>query len=117
MIAAYLLVALPVPLLFYIDRPGILETFAVIFGFGMGADFMLIPLMAAEIFGANSLARAMGIIWPFDSVGQAICPNIVAYLRDRSGSYKVGLSMVFALALIGAVGISFLPKKRPEPEV
>tara|TARA_Y100000588_G_scaffold376965_1_gene455404 strand:- start:217 stop:1428 length:1212 start_codon:yes stop_codon:yes gene_type:complete len=117
MIAAYLLVALPVPLLFYIDRPGILETFAVIFGFGMGADFMLIPLMAAEIFGANSLARAMGIIWPFDSVGQAICPNIVAYLRDRSGSYKVGLSMVFALALIGAVGISLLPKKRPEPEV
>ena len=114
MIAAYLLVALPIPLLFYIDRPGILETFAVIFGFGMGADFMLIPLMAAEIFGANSLARTMGIIWPFDSVGQAICPNIVAYLRDRSGSYKFGLFLVFALAMIGAAGIAFLPKKRAD---
>jgi hypothetical protein len=26
---------------------------------GMGADYMLIPLMAAEQFGVNTLARAM----------------------------------------------------------
>ncbi len=28
-------------------------------GFAMGADYMLIPLMAAEQFGVNSLARAI----------------------------------------------------------
>ena len=116
LITAYLLVALPIPLLFFVDRPGVLETFAAIFGFGMGADFVLIPLMAAEIFGANSVARTMGIIWPFDSVGQAICPNIVAYLRDRSDSYRFGLFLVFALAMIGAVGGTFLPKKRSQAE-
>ena len=112
MIAAYLFVALPVPLLSIVDKPGIPQLFAVVFGFGMGADYMLIPLMAAEIFGANSMARAMGVIWPFDQVGQAICPNLVAYLRDRSGNYNSGLILVFALAMIGALGISMLPKKR-----
>ena len=112
MIAAYLFVALPVPLLTIIEQPGVPQTFAIIFGFGMGADFMLIPLMAAEIFGANSLARAMGIIWPFDSVGQAICPNVVAYLRDRTQSYTSALVMVFVLAMIGAFGVSLLPTKK-----
>ena len=33
--------------------------FAIIFGFAMGADYMLIPLMAAKQFGVNKLARAM----------------------------------------------------------
>lgn len=112
MIAAYLFVALPVPLLTIIDQPGVPQIFAMIFGFGMGADYMLIPLMAAEIFGANSLARSMGIIWPFDSVGQAICPNVVAYLRDRTQSYTTALVMVFALAMVGAFGVSLLPTKK-----
>ena len=49
-------------------------------------------------------------------MGQPVCPNIVAYLRDRSGSYKFGLFLVFALAMIGAAGISFLPKKQAETE-
>ena len=34
----------------------------VIFGFAMGADYMLIPLMAAKQFGVNSLAGK-----PFES--------------------------------------------------
>ena len=45
----------------------------------------------------------MGIIWPFDSVGQAICPNVVAYLRDRTQSYTSALVMVFVLAMVGAL--------------
>ena len=32
----------------------------------MGADYMLIPLMAAEQFGVNTLARAMAIILPVE---------------------------------------------------
>ena len=40
MIAAYLFVALPVPLLSIVDKPGIPQLFAVVFGFGMGADYI-----------------------------------------------------------------------------
>ena len=56
MVAAYLLLAIPLPLLFVIHRPGVPLLFAFAFGFGLGACYMLIPLMAAQLFGPNSLA-------------------------------------------------------------
>jgi MFS family permease len=89
--------------------------FAVLFGFGLGADFMLIPLMAAEIFGANSLGRTMGIIRPADSVGQTCFPFLLGILHDRFGNYDYGLMVVIALAAGGALAISLLPAKRKSP--
>ena len=47
----------------------------------MGADYMLIPLMAAEQFGVNTLARAMAIILPTDTIGQTWFPYFVSLLR------------------------------------
>ncbi len=109
MVAAYLFVALPIPLLFIIDQPGIPALFSSVFGFGLGADYMLIPLMAAQAFGPNSLARVMGIILPVDSIGQTCFPFLLGVLRDRSGNYDVGLLVVFGLALFGALAIALLP--------
>ena len=53
----------------------------------MGADYMLIPLMAAEQFGVNSLARAMAVILPVNTIGQTWFPYFVSLLRERFGSY------------------------------
>ena len=33
----------------------------------MGADYMMIPLMAADRFGVNSVARAMAVILPVNT--------------------------------------------------
>lgn len=93
MIVAYLFVALPIPLLLVIDRPGMPELFALVFGFGLGADYMLIPLMAAQLFGPNSLGRAMGIILPADSIGQTGFPFLLGLLHDSQGDYKFGLAV------------------------
>jgi len=41
----------------------------------MGADYMLIPLMAAQQFGVNSLARSMAIILPVNTIGQTWVPQ------------------------------------------
>jgi MFS family permease len=112
MVAAYLFVASPIPLLFVVDRPGAPLLFAIVFGFGLGADFMLIPLMAAQIFGVNSLARAMGVILPADSIAQTCFPFLLGVLRDGSGNYGSGLVVVIALALLGALAISVLPGRR-----
>lgn len=109
MVAAYLFVAAPIPLLYIIDQDGMPFLFAAIFGFGLGADYMLIPLMAAELFGANSLARVMGIILPFDSIGQTTFPVLLGYLHDTVGNYDIGLMIVFSLALLGAAAIGSLP--------
>jgi len=114
MIAAYLFVAVPVPLLFIIDRPGMPELFAAVFGFGLGADYMLIPLMAAHLFGPNSLARAMGIILPADSVAQTCFPYLLGVLYDQQQNYHLGLVIVIALAFSGALAIAMLPGESDE---
>jgi hypothetical protein len=64
MTATYFIVAATMLLLLHVSpkSPASLYIFAVGFGFSMGADYMLIPLMAAERFGINTLARAMSII-------------------------------------------------------
>ncbi|MGH9720065.1 MAG: MFS transporter, partial [Bryobacteraceae bacterium] len=126
MTATYLLVAVTIPLLLLV-KPGQTEyvyVFAILFGFGMGADYMLIPLMAAEQFGVNTLARAMAIILPADTIGQTWFPYFVALLRKQFGSYETALMAVFALAALGAGAIALLPKHGrqdetlhiPEPE-
>jgi MFS family permease len=113
MIAAYLLVALPLPLLFVADRPYVPWIFAMIYGFGLGADFMMIPLMAAELFGANSLARVMGVLLPVDSIGLTVFPFVLGVMHDQLGNYNVGLLMISALGLVGAAAIATLPRSGP----
>lgn len=114
MLAAYLMVGLPVPLLYLVGQAGIAPAFAIVFGFGLGADYMLIPLMAAQLFGVNSLARVMAVVLPLDSIGQTCFPFLIGMMRDRSGSYGAGLAIVCALALAGACAVALLPERRNE---
>ncbi len=118
MTATYVLVAATIPLLLLV-RPGQdmnLWAFALLFGFGMGADYMLIPLMAAEQFGVNTVARAMAIILPTDTIGQTWFPWIVSKLRIAYGDYSTALTAVFAMAFVGAVAIALLPKQGSKNE-
>lgn len=119
MAATYFVVGLCVPLLLAVrpDYAASLPVFAVIFGFSMGADYILIPLMAAEQFGVNTLARAMGIILPLNTIGQTWCPYLVSVLRQHSGSYLVPLAVVFAISMLGACAIALLPRHAPVLEL
>jgi MFS family permease len=112
MTATYFLVAATIPMLLTVSPSRSPVAFAVLFGFGMGADYMLIPLMAAEQFGVNTLARAMAIILPVNTIGQSWFPLFVSILRERHGSYTVALRAVFAVSIIGALAISLLPRHR-----
>jgi hypothetical protein len=79
---------------------------------------MLIPLMAAEQFGVNTLARAMAVILPTDTIGQFWFPYAVSHLREMWGDYNHALLVVFGLAFIGAIAIMLLPGpggKKEEP--
>ena len=117
MTATYILVAATIPLLFLVrpESPEMVYIFAVLFGFGMGADYMLIPLMAAEQFGVNTLARAMAIILPTDTIGQTWFPYLVSMLHEKFGSYTLPLQTVFILSFVGAVSVALMPRsKKPE---
>ncbi len=113
MTATYFLVAGTIPLLLMVHPSASPLPFAVVFGFAMGADYMLIPLMAAERFGVNSLARAMAIILPVNTIGQTWCPELVSILREYFGGYEVPMLFVFGWAIIGAIAIIALPHRTP----
>jgi sugar phosphate permease len=111
MLLIYLLVAVAIPFLFFGESHRAVYIFAVIFGIGLGGDYMIVPLMTAEIFGVQVLGRLMGVILTADGVAEATSPWIVARLRDATGTYSGGLLLLIAMALIGAAGVAALPRR------
>jgi MFS family permease len=116
MLLIYLLVAGSIPLLFFTGTPGAIYLFAMIFGIGLGGDYMIIPLMAAELFGVKVMGRLMGVILTADGVAEATVPMLVGSLRDQTATYTVGFGVVIGLALVGAIAVAWLPKPEAKPE-
>ena len=114
MMIIYLLVAGGISLLFFAKTPGVIYLFAIVFGIGLGGDYMIIPLMAAELFGVKIMGRLMGIVLTADGVAEALAPLLVARLRDKTSSYVIGFTVLVGLALIGSVAVALLPRK-PNP--
>jgi len=112
MLLIYMLVAGGVTLLLFAHIPGIIYLFAIIFGIGLGGDYMIIPLMAAELFGVKVMGRLMGVVLTADGVAEAVVPMYIGNLRDHSPSYALGFYVLVGLALIGAVAIGLLPTKK-----
>jgi sugar phosphate permease len=110
MLLIYLIVALSVPLFVLAPGPGFLRVAAFVFGVGLGGDYMIIPLMAAELFGVRLLGRVMGIVITADNVAEATAPMAVAAIRDHAGSYGPGFALLVGLAVLGAVSVAFLPR-------
>jgi MFS family permease len=73
---------------------------------------MIIPLMAAELFGVKVMGRVMGIIISADGLGEAFGPMLAAYLRDKSGNYAYGFSALIILGIIGTIAVILLPSKK-----
>lgn len=110
MLLIYMLVASALPLLFFASSSGVMYLFAIIFGIGLGGEYLIIPLIAAELFGVKALGRLMGIIVTVDGVAEALLPFAVADLRDRMGNYRVGFMTLIVIALVGAVAVTLLPR-------
>jgi MFS family permease len=113
MILIYLIVGLSIPLLLMPEFPGRIYIFAAIFGIGLGGDYMIIPLMAGDLFGVKILGRVMGIILVADGLAESLTPMLVGALyNEATSSYMTGFIVVIAMALAGAFIISFLPGER-----
>jgi sugar phosphate permease len=116
MIATCLVVAGSIPLLVMAQgQPALIYLFALVFGFGRGADYMLIPLMTAECFGLSALGRILGLIITTDSIGEAMMPYLGALLRDATGSYATDFYLLTGIALLGAVAIGSIRYRQGIP--
>ncbi len=110
MLLIYLLVAAAIPLLIFEPSRPAMYVFAVVFGLGLGGEYLIIPLMAAELFGLQVLGRVMGIVLTLDGVAEATSPMLVGYLRDMGGSYGTGFFSLIVAAVLGSLAVAFLPR-------
>jgi sugar phosphate permease len=112
MLIIYFLVAGAIPLLLFPTSVWSMHLFAAIFGLGLGGEYLIIPLMAGELFGLGVPGRVMGIVLTADGVAEATAPMLVGNLRDRFGSYNAGFMLLVGAALVGASAIALLPSNR-----
>ena len=115
----FFLIGASVFLLDYPQSGAALWAFAVIFGFSMGADYMLVPLVSSENFGTASLGKILALIIMGYSIGQWAGPWLVGKLFDMRHSYDLAWKLIAILAVIGAAGTFAIPsfsRRRPNVE-
>ncbi len=112
MLLTYLLVAAGIPLLFLGTTRLVLYISAAVFGIGLGGDYMIIPLMTAEIFGIEILGRLLGVILTAGGVADAAAPWLIGRLRDSTGSYFESCFVLVGMALLGGLAVLGLPARR-----
>ncbi|NOR75922.1 MAG: MFS transporter [Draconibacterium sp.] len=112
MILIYVIVAMAISTLFLPPFEGRIYVFAIVFGIGLGGDYMIIPLMAGDLFGVRALGRTMGIILVADGLAESFFPVLVGYLYNDVAKYSIGFGILIFVALTGVLFVMFLPKVR-----
>ena len=101
----YLLIGASIFLLAWPHSPAVLWVFTIVFGFSMGADYMLIPLVTAECFGTASLGKLLALIIMGYSLGQWGAPWMAGRIFDARHSYDLAWRFMAIAGVVGAVAI------------
>jgi hypothetical protein len=92
-------------LLHFAQRPVAAWSFALAFGFAMGADYMLIPFVTAECFGTASLGKLLALIIVGYSLGQWGAPWLAGKIFDARQSYTLAWEIMTPAGVLGAAAI------------
>ena len=111
MLLTYLLVAAGIPFLFLAHSQAVMYAAAALFGVGLGGDYMIIPLMTAEIFGMQVLGSLLGVILTAGGIAEAVSPWLTGRLRDTTGNYSESCFVLVGIALLGAAVVLGLPQR------
>lgn len=113
----YLMIGLCLPLLLFAAHPQVVWAFALLFGFAMGADYMLIPLVTAECFGVQSLGKLLAVLTMGYSVGQWVAPWVAGRIFDAHGSYDLAWKLMGLCGVLGGLAIFAVRVPRPVAHV
>jgi MFS family permease len=96
----------------------LIETFAIAFGFSYGGTFVILQIIARDLFGKRYFPRILGSVHFIQTLGGAAGLYITGYLADLySGDFTTAFK-VLAPIMLGAfllLSILFLSDKRSAP--
>ncbi len=111
----YLVLGASIPLLYLACHPLAAFAFAITFGFSMGADYMLIPLVTADRFGLASLGKLLALIIMGYTIGQWIAPWMAGKVFDIYHSYALAWAIFTGAGLLGAAAIYTISSSSSNP--
>ena len=97
-------------ILMFTRSTGMVWFFVIVFGFAMGGNIAVQPLIAGHFFGTASLGTIFGWVLLAGAIGSALGPRVMGAIYDLSGSYSVGM-IVFLVAYAVAVAALFFARK------
>ncbi len=75
----------------------------LMFGLGWGGLYTLLQLLAADYFGPLHLGKILGAITVLDTLGGGLGPPLIGAIRDSTGSYSQGFTLVTGLVLLALI--------------
>ena len=88
-------------------------TFAVLHGLAWGVRGPLMGSLRADYFGASHFGSIMGASMMVFMVGQLVGPVLVGSLADVVGDYRLGFTILAALAMLASVSFWLLSPPPP----
>lgn len=103
-------------LLTFANAPWMIWAFVVLHGLAWGARGPLMSAIRADYFGSTSFAQIMGYSSVILMVGMVGGPLLAGILADVTGDYRVGFTILAALAATGSLFFAAArPPHRPAP--
>ena len=96
----------------YAFHPAMLFLFAVMHGGAWGLRGPMMQAIRADYFGRNSFGAILGVSSLLMMTGTISGPMLAGILADRTGSYRLGFTILAILSGVGSV--FFLLARRPE---
>lgn len=85
--------------------------FAVVFGFGMGGQASLQPILIGEVTGTRHFGTVMGLVSLMVAIGGGLSPFIAGLVRDLTGTYEPVLYGCITLTAISALAITLADRQ------
>ncbi len=83
---------------------------AILLGLSAGAEIDVMAYLTGRYFGARAFAAIYGSLQSFYSVGVAVGPLLVGFLRDRSGNYDSAATLVGGTLATAMLLLLWLPR-------
>jgi MFS family permease len=97
----------------YATSWGVVLLAAMSHGFAWGLRGPLMQGLRADYFGRVAIGAIYGMSMPIVLIGQVSGPLVAGVLADATGNYRLGFTILAALAALGSVFFLLSPKPQP----